>query len=390
VRCRKKEQVEESCYDLSVARMRKCFERYDKVVVSFSGGKDSTACLQIALDVAREQERLPLEVISFDEEAIPPDTVDYMQRVADMPEVDFRWYCVPIQHRNACSEKQPYWYPWHPDDKEKWVRDLPATAITEIPGFKHGMGIPECIPLIYGPEHGTVAMVLGIRCQESMTRYRSIAAKPAHIKDDAFLTSHPTSKHIVKACPIYDWNTEDVWRAPSVMGWDYNTAYDALERAGVTRHLQRCAPPFGEQPIRGLSNFKVCWPELWGKMVDRVPGAATAARYANTHLYACGISDEDLPSGHTWRSYTFDLAKRLSGESKKEVCEAVEQLIKAHQKLSKDPIPDEKPHDRTGYCWKDICVVARVGGNKFGRQTQKINKKAILHRIKMGVPYAAD
>jgi len=370
--------------------MRKCYDRFDKVVVSFSGGKDSTACLQVAIDVARENNRLPVEVVSFDEEAIPPDTVDYMQRVSEMPEVDFKWYCVPIQHRNACSEKQPYWYPWHPDDRHKWVRDLPETAITEIKGFKKGMGIPECIPLLYGPQHGTVAMVLGIRCQESMTRYRAIATKPKHITDDAFLTAHPTSRHIMKACPIYDWNTEDVWRAPSIMGWDYNAAYDALEKAGVSRHLQRCAPPFGEQPIRGLSNFKVCWPELWGRMVDRVPGAATAARYANTSLYACGISDEDLPAGKTWREYTMLLTKRLQPESRSEVSSAIASLIKLHQQHTTDPIPDASPHDRSGYCWKDLCLIAKVGGDKFGRQSQKVNKRAIMHRIKMGGPHAAN
>jgi len=35
-------------------RMRHIFATYDRVVVSYSGGKDSTCCLEITIEVARE------------------------------------------------------------------------------------------------------------------------------------------------------------------------------------------------------------------------------------------------------------------------------------------------------------------------------------------------
>lgn len=382
---RKQRRVDASCYDLAVERVEKCFDRFDKVVVSFSGGKDSTACLHIALDAAERRGCLPLEVVSFDEEAIPPDTVEYMARVAARPDVNFRWYCVPIQHRNACSERQPVWYTWGEEDRDKWVRDLPPQAITELPGFKRGMGIPEAIPFVYGPSMGNVCIIMGIRCQESMSRYRAVASKPSSVTDDAFLSSFPDAKWITKAYPIYDWTTEDVWRAPCIMGWDYNRAYDVMEKAGMPRSRQRCAPPFGEQPIRGLHTFKTCWPELWSKMVGRVAGAATAARYANTGLYACGLSDEDLPHGKTWKEYTFDLVGKLDEAAKPEVTDAISDLMGMHRRRTNDPIPDDEPHPLSGYCWKSICVVAKVGSNKFGRQSQKVNNRAIAARRKNGI-----
>jgi predicted phosphoadenosine phosphosulfate sulfurtransferase len=383
---RQKRYIERSCYDLAVERVEKCFDRFDKVVVSFSGGKDSTACLHIALDAAARRGSLPLEVVSFDEEAIPPETVEYMERVAAWPDISFRWYCVPIEHRNACSEKQPVWYPWAEEDKEKWVRDLPPGAITEIRGFRRGMGISDCVPLIYGPDLGNVCVIMGIRCQESMSRYHAIAAKPARVTDDAFFSPDPKGKWLKKAYPIYDWTTEDVWRAPSLMGWDYNRSYDVMEKAGIRRHNQRCAPPFGEQPIRGLHMFKSCWPELWGKMTNRVAGAATAARYANTGLYACGLSDEDLPHGKTWQQYTLDLVEKLDESAKPEVAAAISSLMGMHRSRTSDPLPDDEPHLLSGYCWKFICIVAKVGSNKFDRQLQKVNSKAISARVKNGVP----
>jgi predicted phosphoadenosine phosphosulfate sulfurtransferase len=382
---RKQRRVEKSCYDLAVERVEKCFDRFDKVVVSFSGGKDSTACLQIALDAATRRNTLPLEVVSFDEEAIPPDTVEYMDRVSQRGDVSFRWYCIPIEHRNACSEKQPVWYTWGEEDRDKWVRDLPSQAITNLPGFKRGMAIPDAIPLIYGPNMGNVCVIMGIRCQESMSRYRAVASKPASVTDDAFLGAFEGARWITKAYPIYDWSTDDVWRAPGLMGWDYNRAYDVMEKIGMPRNLQRCAPPFGEQPIRGLHTFKTCWPELWSKMVGRVAGAATAARYANTGLYACGLSDEDLPHGKTWQQHTLDLVSRLEESAKPEVADAISSLMGMHRSRTNDAMPDDQPHPLSGYCWKFICVVAKVGSNKFGRQAQKVNNKAIAARRKNGI-----
>ena len=45
---------------------------------------------------------------------------------------------------------------------------------------------------------------------------------------------------------------------------------------GVSKHEQRVCVTFGEEPMRGLWQYKVGWPELWAKMCGRVPGAATA------------------------------------------------------------------------------------------------------------------
>src|SRR5207245_8992814 len=125
-------------------------------------------------------------------------------------------------------------------------------------------------------------------------------------RHEAHLSRHHQFPHITHADPIYDWTHDDVWLAPDRFGWDYNRAYDLMSKAGIPVSQQRCAPPFGEQPIRRLWSYKQCWPELWAKMVDRVPGAATAARYANTTLYGYGGKGYTKPDGQSWRSVTYD------------------------------------------------------------------------------------
>ena len=57
----------------SAARLRleEVFDAFERVYVSFSGGKskDSGVVVQLALDIAREKGRLPLDVLHIDLEA---------------------------------------------------------------------------------------------------------------------------------------------------------------------------------------------------------------------------------------------------------------------------------------------------------------------------------
>lgn len=377
----KKFQIDQDVYSLALDRMRLLFDRFDKIVVSFSGGKDSTACLNIALTIAREQNRLPLDVYTFDEEAIPYETVEYMERVRQNPDINFKWFCVQLEHRNACSRKESHWYTWDEDKKDLWCRPMPDNVITHIDGFVKGDAIPELTPKIWTPDHGTICNVMGIRTQESMTRYRAIACRVGY---DCFTVPMPNAKWIQKAYPVYDWTAEDVWRAPHIYGWDYNRAYDLMQAAGMSINDARCAPPYGEQPIRGLWVFKTCWADLWEKMVNRVPGAATAARYANTDLYGIRINDDTLPEGETWESFTAKQFDRLDERSKVEVGAVIEAERQHHRNLTKEPLTDDEPHRLSGICWKHLYVVVAAGGDKLQRQSQKLHKLSQDARLASG------
>jgi len=393
----KKHEISESCYDLAVKRVALTYDRFDRVVVSFSGGKDSTACMNLCLEEARRRNRLPLEVVFFDEECIPPETVEYMERIKANPEIRLYWFCLPLKLGNACSRKHPEWYAWGEEDRDKWVRSLPKHAITSYPTFVRGMGIPDFCPTMFGPESGKVAWVLGIRTQESMTRYQSIGTKigfecftiPMTIAGEYGPKigkkkrggTIPTPWQS-KVYPIYDWMTEDVWRAPALFDWDYNHVYDTMRACGLPPLVARCSPTFGEQTNRRLWSYKVCWPDLWAKMVDRVPGAATAARYANTELYGIAVKEDDIPEGVTWRQATMKIVGELEGQAKIDVSKAIAAALKEHRNCYRKrdmkplPFPDLVQDPISGYSWKLMYGIASAGGDKFGRQSQKARKKA--------------
>jgi predicted phosphoadenosine phosphosulfate sulfurtransferase len=356
------------------------FDNFDKVVVSFSGGKDSTVCLNLAWQVAKEKNKLPLDVYFWDEEAIHPETIEYVERVRANPEIRFKWLCIPIKHRNGCSRKQPYWHCWNPEEKEKWVRDMPDNVITHIEGFKWGDSVPDIAHLVYGPEHGTVADVRGIRADESLRRYRSVAMKTKNN-----WIGGPRNGHNYPVSPIFDWTTFDVWTAPRMFGWDYNKSYDLMSMIGVSPSSQRVCPPYGEEPLGGLWIYAQCWPLLWHKMIGRVHGAATAGRYANTELY--GFGKLTLPDGMTWRDWTYALLELYPKDLKAKVAKNISQLIEQHKSKTNRPIHETEADLHTGLSWKFLAMIANRADLK-DRRKGNVASNASLARDKLGLELA--
>jgi len=324
-----KHRIDKSVYEASLERINLLYDRFDFVFCSWSGGKDSSIALNLALKVATERNRLPLDLCFVDEECITPETVEYAERVRSRDDIKLKWACLPIKHRNACSRTQPYWYPWLEADRDKWTREMPPWAITinDVPSFKIGDHVlHDVAPMLYGPELGTVAEIRGIRAQESIRRLQSVTKR----KTDNWIIQTPINNYFYPTSPIYDWTTEDVWVAPQKFGWDYNRTYDVLALAGVPPSLQRCTPPFGEEPLQKLWTYQVCWPEMWHKMINRVDGVATAGRYGLTDLY--GNKPKEPPPNMSWKDWCYSLLELYPLNERKQIATNITEIIKLHQR----------------------------------------------------------
>lgn len=364
--------LDRSVWDLSLERTAYLMDNYDQVAVSFSGGKDSTATLQVALEVAHSDRRyerhLPLRVIHWDEEAIPMETEEYVRRIAQRDDVALEWYCLPVKHRNACSRREPWWWPWAPEAREKWTRDLPPEAITSAPWFptqpvEARPSIPSVAPQLHDIAKGNAVQLMGIRAQESLNRRRMVTKK----EHDNYISPEPDAKHVWKAYPIYDWTTEDVWTAPAEFGWDYNHAYDRLAMAGLSPYMQRCSPAFGEEPLQKLWTYASCFPEVWDRMVDRVPGVGAAARYALTELWSYG-DRPDKPAGVSWPEFVTHYVRKFGPADQKLIGARIEEEIRYHYRRTTDPILHKAAHPYTGVRWDFLLMIAMRGDFKGRKQ----------------------
>lgn len=371
MKTRTKEYTDVDVYQATLARVEYAYQRFDKIVVSFSGGKDSTAVLNCCVEVARKLNRLPVRVIFFDEEVIHPPTIEYVERVRQRPELQFEWYCLPVKHRNACSNDEPYWYCWDPAKKDLWVRPMPDNVITDHPRFRKGMSFQEFCNQMFPPELGTVGVLAGIRTQESLRRFRNAAKK----KHDNYIAAKASNKNTYSVHPIYDWSSEDVWIAVRQFGWDYNRTYDVFNRTRwFNRYLaQRVCPPFGEEPLRGLWCYAECWPAMWHKMLSRVAGVGTAWRYSNTELY--GIGRLGKPMNMTWEQFLPCILDSWPSATRRLVQAGLDVMLESHFSRTDDPIPDQRytpagytvevdAHPLTGMSWYHFCKVAIKGDLK--------------------------
>ena len=376
----KKEYQEDNIYIASKKRISYCFKNYDKVVVSFSGGKDSTAVLNVALEVAKEENKLPLDVMFIDEEVLHPPTVEYVQRVSENKDINMHWLCLEWKHRNACSNESPYWYCWDKDNKDLWVRSLPEKAITKHKRWKKGLSFQDFTPYYFDKEIGSVVYLTGVRTEESLRRMSVITSK----QNDSYIQSNAVWNSVM-AHPIYDWSSKDVWLAVHKFKWDYNKTYDVFNKTKLyQRYLtQRVCPPFGEEPLRGLWLYSECFPELWDKMLNRVPGVATAWRYGNTEIYS---SPKSKPEHLNYKEYLSVILKSYSKQYQNEVKKTLNKYITRHKNKTNDPIPEDESHPLTGLSWKFLCRCV-IRGDFKGRQVNSLNNDAIKRRDKLNITY---
>ena len=372
---------ERNVYAAAQERFRMLYRRFDTVVVSFSGGKDSTVCLHLALEAAEAQGKLPVQAYFWDEEAIHPETIEYVERIRARPDVKLRWLCMPVKHRNACSRRSPYWYCWDPEAEPLWCRPLPAYAERTGSWFKKGMTIPEASPYVYGREYGTVCDIRGIRADESLRRLMSVMNR----LEENWLQGARNGNNY-PASPIYDWSVTDVWTAPMQHGWDYNRTYDLFYKVGVPLNDMRVCPPFGEEPLGALYRYALCWPDLWDKMVRRVPGAATAARYSRTVLY--GFGGQRLPDGvKSWREWTERLLVLYRDPYRSIISAKISSIIQMHKNKTKRPIPEDSADPHSGLSWRFLANLVMRGDLK-GRRQGKLNDAALKAMDREGITMA--
>lgn len=168
-------------HDAAKARLRLVFQHFERVCVAFSGGKDSSVTLHLALEVAREMKRGPVHAVFIDLEGQYQATIAHVTEMFDRPDVQPWWVCLPINLRNASSLREPYWCAWEPGREADWIRPLPShpSVISDparFPFYRHRMEFEEFVPEFnrWLARDASTAFLVGIRSDESLNRYLAV------------------------------------------------------------------------------------------------------------------------------------------------------------------------------------------------------------------------
>lgn len=350
---------------LTAARQRiaRIFDDFPRILVSFSGGKDSGVMLELVCDEARARGRR-VGVLCIDLEAQYTLTIDYVaqayERHADV--VDPYWLALPLTLRNAVSQFEPQWQCWDPDRRADWVREPHPLSVTDwshLPWFRRGMEFEEFVPR-FGHWYGggkLTAVFVGIRTAESLNRWRTLASDRKTPYEGLSWTTWIRGGPTYNVYPIYDWATEDIWTYYARENRPYNRLYDRMHQAGLTIHQARICQPYGDDQRRGLWLYHVIEPDTWSRVVARCNGANQGALYARESGNILGRIKIAKPEGITWEEF----ARRLLASLPDSYAEHVRDRIAWHIRWwmlrgYPDGIPDEGPAtDRSQPSWTRIC-----------------------------------
>ena len=283
--------------------------------------------------------------------------------------IDLHWVCLPLLMRNAVSNYEPRWCCWDPERKDMWVREMPSHPAVRsdpsaYPFFQSKMEFEEFMVLwgVWYADGAPTGGCIGIRCDESLNRFRTIASKSKEMHGVARFTTK-VDCGLYNVYPLYDWKTEDIWRYHAKYPErPHNQVYDRMRLAGVPLSQQRLCQPFGDDQRRGLWLYHLLEPETWFKLVARVNGANSGSLYINETGNVNGYNKITKPAGHTWKSFCNLLLRSLPKKTREHFVARFRTFIVGWKGRGYvEGIPDEAPKTledkHWAPSWRRLCKV---------------------------------
>jgi predicted phosphoadenosine phosphosulfate sulfurtransferase len=338
---------EQNVYDASIERMDFIFANFERIYLSFSGGKDSGVMLNLILQYMKERgikRKIGIQIL--DNEANYEYSVQFMHRMIqeNREYLDVYWCCMPITLPCTVSAYEIDWQCWGVEDEHRWIRPMPKEDyIVNINNHQFGdkfvenMHYDEFWDMFaeWYSQGKPTANLIGIRTQESLNRFRAIMNDRKEVLGGHQWTKKNT-ENVFNCYPIYDWKTRDIWIANAKFEWDYNKLYDTFYMAGVPVERMRVASPFMSESKSSLNLYRVIDGHIWARLCARVGGANFVATYGKQLNY----NTFTLPAGHTWKSFVKFLLATLPIESAENFQQRFIQSIKFWGRMGRG-LPNE-------------------------------------------------
>lgn len=351
---------------LSAARERIAwtFDTFERVYISFSGGKDSTVLFHMVMEEAERRNRR-IGVLFVDWECQFTSTVQHVKNMLSLyaDRIDPYWIALPIKTVNGCSQIEPEWTAWDPEKKHLWTHQPDPMSITDpnaIPFYYDGMTFEEFVPLFgkWYSNNEPCACFVGLRSDESLNRFRAIAM--AKEKKDGKVYTTNVVDDVWNVYPMYDWRVEDDWTYLGKTGKCYNPLYDRMHQAGVKLSQMRVDEPFGDVQRQGLWLYHIIEPTMWSKLVARVEGVNSMSMYARDGGTMVGTKSLKLPEGHTWHSFSMSILNSMPPKTAEHYKNKIAVYLKWYRERGyPEGVPDEADQrlERAGKVpsWREIC-----------------------------------
>ncbi len=301
--------LDETVVDAAKRRISQVFDLFDNVIVSVSGGKDSTVLAYLAI---REAERRQKKIGLFflDEEVVYQSTIDQIEWLMGLsPQwVNRMWLQVEFHLTNATSVTETQLKCWEEGKHKIWMRPKGKGNIIApmwgrnptIRDKRKGFGFYDVIDNFERCFENT-AFLVGMRATEGPNRYRAVSKNPVEKGGARLYYATNKAGGSASVYPIYDWNFHDVWKFICDESLRYSKIYDMQFRKGMGINEIRCSSLIHERSFKSICDLPEFEPKTYAKLLKRIKGIAFAQETGKSSKM---FSVRKLPNGHSsWRSY---------------------------------------------------------------------------------------
>jgi len=293
-------------YEAAVQRLNWLFDEFPNVVVSVSGGKDSTVIFHMTLKIAQERNRLPLNVLFIDQEGEWASTVEEIRYMMYHPDVKPFWLQIPLKLFNATSHDDHWLTSWDPACPEDWIHPQDPISLKEniYKNNRFHKAFDAALRVHFGAT--PTANIGGVRTEESPRRLMGLTHMPTYKWATWGKVIDRKLNHYT-FYPLYDWSYSDVWKSIWDHKWPYNRVYDSMYQYGVPHLKMRVSNFFHEVSIPHLFYIEEFEPETYARLAKRLKGIDMAAKLGATDFWVY-----ELPFVFsTWRAYRDYLLEHL-------------------------------------------------------------------------------
>ena len=295
-------------YEEALNRIRFLYDEFDEVVVGYSGGKDSTVTLRLAVQVAKEKGKLPVKALFLDQEAEWGAVIKHMREVREDPNIDLRWYQIPFAIFNASSNIKQWITAWGEGDE--WMRPREPNTITENKyGTNKFYDLFNKIIEVDFPEN--TCLLGGVRSEESPRRHVAMTQQATY-KYITWGKKLNPGKGQYTFYPIYDWSYTDIWKSIHDNKWAYTKVYDYQYMYGVPIRGMRVSNLHHETALEVLFYLQEVEKDTWTALTNRMTGIGTAGKLNKKNYFI-----KELPFMFaSWEDYRDFLTEKLVDNKK--------------------------------------------------------------------------
>lgn len=299
--------LNQNVYDAALDRIRYIFDEFENVIVSFSGGKDSTITFELAMKIAEEKNRLPLTVLFLDQEAEWQNVIDYVRVVMNDPRVEPMWFQVPIKMTNSTSNEQHFLHCWTEGDDDNWMRPKEDLSIKKnVYGTDRFFDIFPKIMKYHWPDK-KLAVLAGVRAEESPARLAGLTTAATY-KWVTWGKKVNKKEEQYNFYPFYDWSYTDIWKCIHDNKYKYSKIYDYFYQYGISPTKMRVSNLHHETAIHQLFYLQEIERDTWNKLTKKLEGINQARHMTKEDMFQA----KKLPyMFNSWQEYRDHLLENL-------------------------------------------------------------------------------